>query len=777
MASAALALAIGCGRRDPATQILQPIENGGATGEESAARGKGGLPDVWELDGLFADAKSVRNGSSVEIIGADYSEADTTSDREESIEVEGESLDLRAYEPDDFTYAIFTQEVGDGVTGGGRDDDIPLSSLFDTEPCDYGGGRDDDIPLNFYVGLADYSAGSWRWFGPYTEEDPTLEVYSDELNNRFKSPSDHYYAAVLTASPGKGASALPRTGLVAELPLDGGMRGASQTESPAGVRLNRLVTEVEAGHGTVPAQVRGLAAVVGASSITISWEANPDPDVTAYRVYRKSIPPDDSFTLLDEVAAPATECEDTTADIYSTYTYGVSAVNDTGEGSAGRIEVGPPRIRGVSPQSGAEGREVSFFVVADGSGPFAYEWYFGGGATPNTSTDSRPTVHLEAMGQYPASVTVFNAYGQDTLDFTLSVLDPYPSGWWMFHRDPTHRGRSEVMGPGDPLLKWRYQTGGKVQSSPVIGRYGTIYAGSEDGYLYALNPDGSLKWKCNTGGSIYAAPAVGSDETIYIGNWDSTFYAIHPNGVVKWSYPTGSWMPSSAAIARDGTICVGSDDNFLYAFNPDGSLKWSYDAGWHLKSSPAIADDGTIYVGCWDNFLYALNPDGSLKWRYETEGYIISSPAIGYDGVIYVGNGSHLADNHFQAINPDGSMRWELDIYGYVDSSPAIGANGMIYAGARDYKLYAITPEGGIDWSYNTGSPVNSSPVVGADGTIYFGATGQMPDAYYFYALTTEGELLWRYPVGGSIESSPALGADGTLYFGCDDGYIYALHD
>ena len=75
---------------------------------------------------------------------------------EESIEVEDESLNLRAYEPGDYTFAVFGQEVGDGVLGGGRDDDIPLFTLFEVESCTYGGGRDDDIPLNYFVGLADY---------------------------------------------------------------------------------------------------------------------------------------------------------------------------------------------------------------------------------------------------------------------------------------------------------------------------------------------------------------------------------------------------------------------------------------------------------------------------------------------------------------------------------------------------------------------------------------------------------------------------------------------
>ena len=48
-------------------------------------------------------------------------------------------------------------------------------------------------------------------------------------------------------------------------------------------------------------------------------------------------------------------------------------------------------------------------------------------------------------------------------------------------------------------LNWNYQTDGIVYSSPAVGNDGTIYIGSTDRYLYALNPDGMLKWRYQTG--------------------------------------------------------------------------------------------------------------------------------------------------------------------------------------------------------------------------------------------------------------------------------------
>ncbi|MGB4375560.1 MAG: PQQ-binding-like beta-propeller repeat protein, partial [Defluviitoga tunisiensis] len=39
---------------------------------------------------------------------------------------------------------------------------------------------------------------------------------------------------------------------------------------------------------------------------------------------------------------------------------------------------------------------------------------------------------------------------------------------------------------GNVSLKWKYETWGLINSSPAIGSDGTIYVGSRDGYLHAI---------------------------------------------------------------------------------------------------------------------------------------------------------------------------------------------------------------------------------------------------------------------------------------------------
>jgi outer membrane protein assembly factor BamB len=338
--------------------------------------------------------------------------------------------------------------------------------------------------------------------------------------------------------------------------------------------------------------------------------------------------------------------------------------------------------------------------------------------------------------------------------------------WAMFRHDLQHTGRSPYSGPSSPALRWSFSTGDDIKSSPAIAADGTIYVGSNDHKLYAINPDGSLKWSFSSGDDIRSSPAIAPDGTVYVGSDDGKLYALNPDGSLKWSFATGDWILSSPAVIPNGTIYVGSADGDLYAINPDGSLRWSFTIGSWVVSSPAVAPDGTIYIGDGSN-LYALNPDGTLRWSYKTGDIIESSPAIGADGTIYVGSW----DGRLYALNPDGSLKWSFTTGDSINSSPAIAADGTIYIGSHDHKLYALDPEGTLKGSFTTGDIIYfSSIAIGADGTVYAGSSDNK-----LYAINPNGSLKWSFATGSDIISSPAIGADSTVYVGSDDGKLYAI--
>ncbi len=111
-------------------------------------------------------------------------------------------------------------------------------------------------------------------------------------------------------------------------------------------------------------------------------------------------------------------------------------------------------------------------------------------------------------------------------------------------------------------------------SSAALATDGTIYVGSCDGFLYALNPDGTLQWNFVAGEEIASSPVLGTDGTIYVGSGSGDLYALDPaDGSSLWQYPTTQLgIYPSPALSTDGTtIYVGANDNNLYALNTANS--------------------------------------------------------------------------------------------------------------------------------------------------------------------------------------------------------------
>lgn len=154
-------------------------------------------------------------------------------------------------------------------------------------------------------------------------------------------------------------------------------------------------------------------------------------------------------------------------------------------------------------------------------------------------------------------------------------------------------------------LKWTFQTGSWVISSPVVAR-GTVYFGSFDNCLYAVDADrGRRKWKFETGGQIWGSPVI-FRESVLFGSSDGYLYCVNRNsGELKWKFPTGGSIRHSPAIAGRLVIC-GSEDAHVYAVRVEtGRLEWKFKTGGPIQTPPVCAD-GKVYFGSADGNMYVL---------------------------------------------------------------------------------------------------------------------------------------------------------------------------
>jgi len=364
----------------------------------------------------------------------------------------------------------------------------------------------------------------------------------------------------------------------------------------------------------------------------------------------------------------------------------------------------------------------------------------------------------------------------------------------MFRGSPEHRG--EYASPGVAAfggLQWRVQTLGPVRSSPTIVEE-TVYAGSSDGHVYAIDlKSGAIKWRRDLRSPVTSTPAADTGLLI-IGTYDGTMHALHlTSGTSAWSFKTGvtaalrwgfesgeTWT-SSATIAA-GVAVFGSRDGNVYAVNArTGTERWRFRAGARVVSSPAISN-GSVYVGGQDGILHAIDAvSGKAKWRFETEGTklrsgdfgfdrttIQSSPAVA-DGIVYFG----ARDGWWYAVDAaTGKERWRVDHkVSWINTSPAI-SDGLVYVGSSDAQfVQAVDARSGEErWRAPTTGIVWASPAVDNE-RVYVGEGDGT-----FYALDKKtGKEVWRYRAGGRILSS-AIVHGGRVLFGSDDGGIYAVN-
>jgi len=344
--------------------------------------------------------------------------------------------------------------------------------------------------------------------------------------------------------------------------------------------------------------------------------------------------------------------------------------------------------------------------------------------------------------------------------------------------------------PAEGDTFWTFKGGAGFSGGPALGYDGTIYAICGDGYLYAINPDGTEKWHREIMPSPNTSPSVGPDGTIYVPGMHNLF-AFNPDGSEKWHFPIRSRFFGSPSIAPDSSVYAISRDTIppipgytIYRISRDSSELWSMETDRFVSMKIPIYKDRFLYlgfnytdslfkfsldgtvldsfqIGCWarhgaigssGEFYYccfggplrAVDTTGIELWLFDTSVPYEITPSIGSDGTIYT-NGGYPTDS-LKAISPVGLLRWGCPIPFYMKNTPSIGSDGVIYIAGNsgptlEGRIAAIDSDGSIRWVFNLHRQVENynNPVIG-DGVIY------MLNGVYVYAIRCSSSGLARSP-------------------------------
>jgi len=420
-----------------------------------------------------------------------------------------------------------------------------------------------------------------------------------------------------------------------------------------------------------------------------------------------------------------------------------------------------------------------YYVIAK---PFRLFNSFGA-RMPVTLWSYLPELHQYLMIQFCTRLLCGLAVGAAALMLAASPVRasspggaagslPTKDAWPMFRGSPGLVGVASGRLPESPALLWTFKTGGPVKSSAAIAQ-GRVFAGSEDGHVYALDlANGQKLWAFKTGGPIESSPLF-LEGKVFVGSSDTYLYAIDAaRGTEVWKYQTGEKIlgaPNWIKDDKSGTpwILAGSYDYKLHCVDAaTGKAVWTYETGNYINGSPAVGGGKTMFGGC-DALLHVIRlQDGQKIKEVEAGAYIAGSGAVVGDRV-YIGQ----YENEFLCIDTSqGNIVWR-----YKDrpfpffSSPAV-ANDRVVFGGRDKRLHCVQRSDGKPvWTFTTRGKVDSSPVVCGDRVVVGSDDGRL----YVVSLAA-GKELWSYEVGQPIGSSPAV-VEGKIVIGADDGNVYAF--
>jgi outer membrane protein assembly factor BamB len=295
-------------------------------------------------------------------------------------------------------------------------------------------------------------------------------------------------------------------------------------------------------------------------------------------------------------------------------------------------------------------------------------------------------------------------------------------------------------------------SGDVVWSTPISGsvdgdaRYdkgrGQVYVGSDDGYLYAFEPDhGKIRWSSKFKGAVDHAPEI-SDRGLFLATAADRVFAVDPSdGKSRWQYeretPEGFTIHGYAAPRmRDGVVYAGFSDGYLTALQADtGDLLWSRslaaasDQFVDVDATPIVQSD-RIIAASFSGGVYALRPkDGDVLWHVLLDG--TSGLAMGSTSFYAVSPRDGLG-----AISLQGNVLWRQGLPDAGDLTVPVEVGPyLVFSGSREGLFVVDRRSGQLLQIFDPGRGMCAAPTVDQDGKALY----VLANSGVLYAL----DLVW----------------------------------
>ena len=288
------------------------------------------------------------------------------------------------------------------------------------------------------------------------------------------------------------------------------------------------------------------------------------------------------------------------------------------------------------------GNKNNLLTVVDPDGNEVNSWSVDGTLDVACAVD--PSTGRIFAGTSGGTIYGFDV-GSGSAAWSTSISSP-PGGDLVFADGSVYvvsfQGVVYSLNPSSGSENWSTALPDRVLASPAV-RDGVVYVGSQDSHFYSVTSGGATDL-LTTGGEIWAAPAIDTEGNVYIGSNDGWLYAIDPDAalpedVLIWSSEIEGQLWGRPIITAEGAMFLSSTSRFVHRIDIEtGLTQWRIRTDGITRSSPTQGDDGTLYIGTSLGDVLAIEPlEGDIAWSYTIGDTIHGTPLVTSDR-LYVGS-------------------------------------------------------------------------------------------------------------------------------------------
>lgn len=268
---------------------------------------------------------------------------------------------------------------------------------------------------------------------------------------------------------------------------------------------------------------------------------------------------------------------------------------------------------------------------------------------------------------------------------------------------------------------WSYEAGDEISATPVVTG-DTVVVVAKDGVVSALDAtSGQQKWQVKTSGKILSSPVV--DErggTVYLGSNDLFLYALNlADGKIIWRYYAEDYRYGGLYVSPGldhERVYIGAKNGVMHAvWQQTGKPAWKTELGSAMYDAPLVAGSH-IYIGAYDRCIYALDSvSGAVLWRRGLDEWPQGTPVL-LGGTLYIA--THGGTLYGVQAN-DGTTVWQSSLGEELRHSFTVGTNRVGVIGTMQGRMYGIDMNTHKKlWERNLGSAIFGAPAL-ADNTLY----------------------------------------------------------